>query len=80
MTSSPKKPGVVFWATVVLVVVLVAYPLSFGPARWLYLHDLMPAWLADPLHILYQPLFLSVEILPDSVREPYLWYLRLWGN
>jgi len=27
-----KKPGVAFWATVVMVVVLVLYPLSFGPA------------------------------------------------
>ena len=34
MTSSRKKPGVAFWATVV-VVVLVAYPLSFGPACWI---------------------------------------------
>jgi hypothetical protein len=30
-----KKPGVTFWATVVMVVTLVAYPLSFGPACWL---------------------------------------------
>ena len=30
-----KKPGVAFWATVVVVVVLVAYPLSFGPACWI---------------------------------------------
>ncbi len=29
-----KKPGVAFWATVGLVVVLVAYPLSFGPANY----------------------------------------------
>jgi hypothetical protein len=29
-----KKPGVAFWATVVVVVVLMAYPLSFGPACW----------------------------------------------
>jgi hypothetical protein len=28
-----KKPGVAFWATVV--VVLLLYPLSFGPACWL---------------------------------------------
>jgi hypothetical protein len=28
-----KKPGVAFWATVVVVAVL-AYPLSFGPACW----------------------------------------------
>jgi len=32
--TSRKKPGVAFWATVVVVVVLVAYPLSFGPACW----------------------------------------------
>ena len=33
--TSRKKPGVAFWATVVVVVVLVAYPLSFGPACWI---------------------------------------------
>jgi hypothetical protein len=32
--TSRKKPGVAFWATVVVVVMLVAYPLSFGPACW----------------------------------------------
>jgi hypothetical protein len=32
--TSRKKPGVAFWATVVLVVVLVGYPLSFGPWCW----------------------------------------------
>jgi hypothetical protein len=35
MTSDRKKPSVAFWATVGLVVVLVAYPLSFGQACWL---------------------------------------------
>ena len=34
MTANRKKPGVAFWATVVVVVVLVAYPLSFG--RWVH--------------------------------------------
>jgi hypothetical protein len=35
MTSDRKKPGVAFWATVGLVVVLVGYPLSAGPAMWI---------------------------------------------
>ena len=35
MTIDRKKPGVAFWATVLVVVVLVAYPLTFGPACWL---------------------------------------------
>jgi hypothetical protein len=33
--TSCKKPGVAFWTTVAVVVVLVVYPLSFGPACWL---------------------------------------------
>jgi hypothetical protein len=32
--TSPKKPGVGFWATMGVAVVLVLYPLSFGPACW----------------------------------------------
>jgi hypothetical protein len=34
MATDRKKPGVAFWATVVVVGVLMAYPLSFGPACW----------------------------------------------
>ena len=34
MNPDRKKPGVAFWATVVAVVALLAYPLSFGPACW----------------------------------------------
>jgi hypothetical protein len=35
MTVPRKKPGVAFWATVVLISLLVIYPLSFGPACWI---------------------------------------------
>src|SRR5262245_22978664 len=44
MTPSHKKPGVAFWATVVVVVVLVAYPLSFGLACWWF----SPPWSDGP--------------------------------
>jgi hypothetical protein len=33
MNSHREKPGLAFWAAVVLVAAL-AYPLSFGPAFW----------------------------------------------
>ncbi len=33
--TSRKQPGVAFWATVVVVVALAGYPLSFGPACWI---------------------------------------------
>ena len=35
MSEPHKKPGVAFWATVVVVVGLILYPVSFGPACWL---------------------------------------------
>ena len=35
MSEPKKKPGVAFRATVVVVVVLMGYPLSFGPACWI---------------------------------------------
>ncbi len=35
MTPSRKKPGVAFWATVVVLVGLSGYPLSMGPACWI---------------------------------------------
>ena len=47
MTDRKKKPGVEFWATVALVVVLAGYPLSFGPACW---------WLSEPLEQSNTPL------------------------
>ena len=34
MTTDRKHPSAAFWITVALVVVLVGYPLSFGPACW----------------------------------------------
>jgi hypothetical protein len=37
MTDS-KKPGVAFWATIVMFVVLAAYPLSMGPRCWWVAH------------------------------------------
>jgi hypothetical protein len=35
MTSDRERPGVAFWTTVMVVAVLVAYPLSFGPWCWI---------------------------------------------
>ncbi len=35
MSDERKKPGAALWASVVVVVALLAYPLSFGPACWI---------------------------------------------
>ncbi len=52
MASDRKKPGVAFWTTVVAVVVLVAYPLSIGPAFWITSRT---GFGGDAVSVLYQP-------------------------
>ena len=70
-----KNPGVAFWATVVLVVAL-AYPLSFGPvARTLCRFD-APLSVRDWANWFYQPLQL-LGSLPFGY-ELMNWYMRLW--
>jgi hypothetical protein len=67
-----KKPGVAFWATVGLVVVLVGYPLSFGPACWIVSRQRVSQWLPD----VYWPIgwcAVHSTLLMDSV----CWYARL---
>jgi hypothetical protein len=73
-----KKPGVAFWATVVVVVVLMAYPLSFGPACWLVSHaDLNE----QVVNIPYRPVLFTSQVLqfaldgmpgPPRIRAGYL--------
>lgn len=87
--KSPKKPGVAFCATVALVVVLV-YPLSFGPVAWIVRGAKPGDWSWDAYHAAYFPLHriraLDDEKLGESVdgRGPFCraidWYLFLWGG
>ena len=73
-----------FWATVGLVVVLVGYPLSFGPACWWYSS-------ADPevyeiagsdsaLHyapLIYSPIGWVAEFGPDPLGDAIFWYAQV---
>ena len=49
-----KKPGVTFWASAALVLVL-AYPLSFGPATWLVRHSTLPGGIKVAIWSFYSP-------------------------
>jgi hypothetical protein len=73
------KPGVAFWATVVVVVLLVLYPLSIGPTRWLRLHDLMPEWASKPVHSFYAPFRAVYHRSPDAIIRAVDWYYDLWN-
>ena len=54
MMANRKKPGVALWATVVVAVMLVGYPLSFGPACWIV--DKLPPSIDEGVCRLYGPL------------------------
>ncbi len=79
--TSRKKPGVAFWATVGLVVVLAAYPLSFGPAIWVIEHnDLPAAWAFDAAEVLYRPILWLEETGPKPISHAIDWYVELWST
>lgn len=79
MTANREKSSVAFWATVVLVVGLVGYPLSIGPGIWLARHHAVPSWLDDQLDGFYQPLLQAADFSPRIIDPALGFYLKLWG-
>jgi hypothetical protein len=78
--TSRKKPGVAFWATVGVVVcaLIVAYPLSWGPALWLQVSGYWPERLIWADHI-YDPLRWVLERSPESANRWADHYLLWWA-
>jgi hypothetical protein len=66
-----KKPGVGFWATVVVITMLVGYPLSFGPACWITSRGILePALTARA----YYPIVWISARGPRAIRDAIRWY------
>jgi hypothetical protein len=80
MTTSRKKPGVAFWATVLVVVVLVLYPLSVGPAEWLV--NSLPegnfSAAANAYDVAYCPLWFTAEHC-KPINSALIWYTNLFA-
>src|SRR5579871_4427081 len=68
--TSRKHPSAAFWVSVALVVALVGYPLSFGPARALYVHRLVPEWTYRPMRFFHLPIVWALPRMQDEIREP----------
>jgi hypothetical protein len=67
-----------FWATVVVLCALVLYPLSVGPALWLEGKGLLTGWATDAVDMFYDPFWMVVESVPQSVQDKVEWYIDLW--
>ena len=63
MSEPRKKPGIAFWATVVVVVALV-YLLSFGPACWISSRMNVGA---DLVPVVYRPLTWAMSPDPETM-------------
>jgi len=74
-----KKPGWAFWTTVVLAVVL-AYPLSFGPACWLA-HQTFAPQLRQMVNAHYAVVWPKFRRnAPKPMVRAATWYLDLWHD
>jgi hypothetical protein len=80
MTSDRGKPSAGFWMTVALVVVLglMAYPLSTGPAEWMRDHGLLSEGIVDALDWFYSPLPWTYDHSPAFIQRAIRWYGSLW--
>jgi hypothetical protein len=72
--TSRKHHSAAFWATVVVVAVLVGYPLSFGPACWLVDRQLLPS---QPARSFYDPLLAVIARSPKPVKDVITRYCKL---
>src|SRR5215475_8318253 len=72
MTSDRKKPGVAFWATVMVVVALIGYPVSLGPAIWLTARG---CFRDSAVQSCYMPVLWSAAHA-ESLEEVVVW----WGS
>jgi len=77
--SDREKPGVAFWATSLVLVVLVAYPLSYGPVlRLRYSDRLYESAAGRTVDFVYSP----IEVVCDRseiCRSLRSWYLDWCG-
>ena len=64
--TSRRKPGVAFWATVVIAAGLVLYPLSFGPACWLAFDGHLSQTVVAEA---YRPVIRAANMAPAPIRD-----------
>ncbi len=79
MREEREKPGVVFWSTLAIAVV-VLYPLSFGPVLWLNTHGWLTGWPHDLAVWFYFPINWIYHKGPQPVHDVFDLYARLWGS
>jgi hypothetical protein len=73
MNFSHKKPGLTFWTTVVIVVVLAGYPVSFAVLAALDHFALLPDFTYPLLRFVYAPILRLLNWWA-GIRLPFAWH------
>jgi hypothetical protein len=73
LVNRRKKRSATFWVTLLVLAVLVGYPLSFGPAFWLY-SRLMTTPIGHFANRFYHPIILTWRSGPEWIAGPIGWY------
>jgi hypothetical protein len=75
MSEEPKKPGVAFWATVVVIAVPALYVASAGSLVWLKSHGFMSEAAWNAAMVVYYPID---RLTPEPFGSWIGWYVDLW--
>lgn len=73
MSSNRKKPGVAFWTIVITVLLLLAYPISFGPACWMADREIVAT---SVVRDVYDPLWAVILSCPRPIQRMMYHYGR----
>ena len=77
LMTDRKNPGVAFWASVAMAVVLAGYPLSFGRACWASSHTICEY---DWVSFADQPILEMWLDGPDGISDVAKWYGSLLSS
>jgi len=69
-----KKRGKAFWATLVVLVVIVGYPFSYGPSLWLVRRGRLP----NSAIRLYEPMTWFQKNIPGPPGDAVRWWAQIW--
>lgn len=74
--QAKERRSPVFRAIAAMLLLLLIYPISFGPACWIVTrYD--PPLVIDVFHLVYGSLIDGLLRVPQSFDEPISWYLSL---
>ncbi len=68
------------WTFTIIVLLIVLYPLSGGPAAWFHVHVLPPST-RKPMDDFYRPICELVALTrSQTINRALLWYTGLWAD